>query len=101
MARSEKGGGAASRPPLLRTEKPPYTSLWSLAGSPPASGPVIVQVPVAVAGKERDPVEIDHTSRSGSASTLPMANTVYWLAPAVSAHCAASVMPTPVQGLDA
>ena len=84
---------------VRRKEEPAYTSLWSLIGSPPASGPFAVQRPAAV--KLRDPVAIDQWSRSGSPSTLPRPNTVYWLAPFASVQSFESGMPVPAQGLTA
>src|SRR6266851_863690 len=76
-----------------------HTSLWSFAGSPPATLPVCMQVAVAAAGKVRAPVEIDHWSRSGSLSTFPTANTVHCGAPAVSFQVVASGMPVPAHAL--
>src|SRR2546425_7961928 len=76
-----------------------HTSLWSFAGSPPATLPVCMQVAVAAAGKMRDPVEIDHWSRSGSLSTLPTANIVHCGAPVVSAQVVASGIPVPAHAL--
>src|SRR5713226_5944191 len=90
--------GAAPRE-VRRPDEAAYTSLWSFAGSPPAIGPVCMQVAVAAAGKLRDPVEIDQWSRSASPSTLPTANTVHCGAPAVSFQVAASGMPTPAHAL--